>query len=165
MTDKEKDAAFRGLLDRQRDTIWSVCRSFSLSAAWEPEDAFQEVLCTLWRDMDDFQGRSSERTWVYRVATTTLLMLKRKQSNQPQPSAEALPSDAVGDAGVEGGYSLLMQMIESLDEPDAQIVTAHLHGFSQIEIARMTGLSLPTVARRMARAKKWLKNQYQERYK
>ena len=148
------------MLDRQRDTIWSVCRAYSLSAAWETEDAMQEVLCVLWRDFGTFKGHSSERTWVYRVATTTMLMLKRKSGNRPQPSAEELSSAAVEDVSDDSGYSYLFQMIESMDERDSQIVMAHLHGFSQIEIAAMTGLSLPTVARRMAKAKKWLKKQY-----
>lgn len=48
MTEKEREVLFRGLLDRQRDMIWHVCESYSLSAAWETEDAFQEVLCVLW---------------------------------------------------------------------------------------------------------------------
>ena len=139
MTDKEKETAFRGLLDRQRDIIWSVCKAYSFSAAWEPEDAMQEVLCVLWRDYDTFKGRSSERTWVYRVATTTMLMLKRKSSNRPQPSAE--DRQASDNVSSDEGYSYLMQMIESMDERDAQIVTAHLHGFKQTEIATMTGIT------------------------
>ena len=164
MTDKEKETAFRGLLDRQRDTIWSVCQSYSFSAAWETEDAFQEVLYVLWRDFESFEGRSSERTWVYRVATTTMLMLKRKACNQPQPSSENPHLDMADRQVDEGGYNLLLQMIETMDKRDMQIVMAHLHGFNQLEIASMTGLSLPTVARRMAKAKKWLKKQYNEYY-
>lgn len=164
MTDKEKETAFRGLLDRQRDIIWTVCRTYSLSAAWETEDAFQEVLCVLWRDFDSFEGRSSERTWVYRVATTTLLMLKRKRTNHPQSSTDGLPEETVSHSSNNGEYSYLLQMIESMNERDSQIVMAHLHGFSQTEIAAMTGYSLPTVARRMAKAKKWLRKQYNERF-
>ena len=163
MTDKEKETAFRGLLDRQRDTIWSVCRSYSLNAAWEPEDAFQEVVCVLWHDFETFKGHSSERTWVYRVATTTMLMLKRKSSNHPLASTEEVNADMRMQTAADDGYLHLLQIIESMDEKDSQIVMAHLHGFNQMEIAAMMGLSLPTVARRMAKAKKWLKKQYNDR--
>ncbi len=162
MTDKERENAFLALLDRQRDTIWSVCRAYSFSAAWETEDAFQEVLTVLWRDFETFNGRSSERTWVYRVTCTTLNMLKRKASNQPTASFDL--SEVNSQPSDEVEYSYLLQMIESLDEPDSQIVMAHLHGFNQREIAQMTGLSIPTVARRMAKAKKWIKKQYTERF-
>ena len=94
MTEKEREAAFRELLDRQRDMIWHVCQSYTLSAAWETEDAFQEVLCVLWRDLEAFDGRSSERTWVYRVATNTLLMLKRKAGNRPQQTIDVREMDS-----------------------------------------------------------------------
>ena len=142
--------------------IWHVCQAYSLGAAWETEDAFQEVLCMLWRDLERFDRRSSERTWVYRVATNTMLMLKRKASNQPQPSVEeSSPADIPAYDG-DVGYRQLLQMIGRLEETDMRIVMAHLHGFDQKEIARMVSLSVPTVARRMAKAKKWLKKQYNE---
>ncbi len=162
MADKVREKAFRGLVDRQRDMIWHLCQSYSLSAAWETQDAFQEVLCVLWRDLDTFNGRSSEKTWVYRVATNTLLMLKRKASNQPQTSVEPHTLETPPANDGDEGYRILLQMIGSLEEKDAQIVLAHLHGFNQNEIAAMTGMSLPTVTRHMSKAKKWLKKQYYE---
>ena len=162
MTEKEREVSFRELLDRQRDMIWHVCQSYSLSAAWETEDAFQEVLCVLWRDLETFDGRSSERTWVYRVATNTLLMLKRKAINKPQVSVGVQNMENPPAHDGDEAYRLLLQMVGSLEERDEQIVMAHLHGFSQQEIAQMTGLSIPTVACRMAKAKKWLKKQYNE---
>ena len=61
---------FRDLVHRQRDLVWRVCSSYRLSAAWTTEDAFHEVLCNLWRSFPGFDGRSSERTWVFRVAVT-----------------------------------------------------------------------------------------------
>ena len=164
MTEKEREVLFRKLVERQRDMIWHVCESYSLSAAWETEDAFQEILSVLWRDLESFDGRSSERTWVYRVATNTLLMLKRKASNQPQQTVDVHemecgthPTDPL-----DTEYRHLLQLVGNLGDKDSQIVMAHLHGFNQQEIAQMTGLSLPTVARRMAKAKKWLKKQYND---
>lgn len=67
---------------RQQDLIWHVCSDYSLSAAYEVEDGVQEVLCALWRYFDKFEGRSSERTWVYKVATNAMLMLYRKAGNR-----------------------------------------------------------------------------------
>ncbi len=164
MTEKEREVLFRKLVERQRDMIWHVCESYSLSAAWETEDAFQEILSVLWRDLESFDGRSSERTWVYRVATNTLLMLKRKASNQPQQTVDVHemecgthPTDPL-----DTEYRHLLQLVGNLGDKDSQIVMAHLHGFKQQEIAQMMGLSLPTVARRMAKAKKWLKKQYND---
>lgn len=154
MTDKEQ--LFRNLVGRHSDLIWHICSDYTLSAAWETEDAFQEVLCVLWRDLDKFRGESGEATWVYRVATNTMLAIKRKFSNRPQPEA---PTDNRTEADPEN-YRELMQLVDSLEETDARIIHAHLDGFDQREIASMTGLAQPTVARRMARAKKWIREQY-----
>ena len=118
----------------------------------------------LWRDLETFDKRSAERTWVYRVATNTLLMLKRKASNQPKQTlnVQEMDSGTHPTYPLDADYRHLLQLVESLDEKDSQIVMAHLHGFNRQEIARMTGLSLPTVARRLAKAKKWLKKNYYE---
>ena len=162
MTDKDRESAFRGLVDRQRDMIWHLCQTYSLNAAWETEDAFQEVLCMLWRDLETFDRRSAERTWVYRVATNTLLMLKRKVSNQPQQTVDVQEVETIPTPPTDSDYRHLLQLVNCLEAKDSQIVMAHLHGFSRQEIAKMTGLSLPTVARRLAKAKKWLEKHYYE---
>ena len=74
---------FKELIHRHRDIIWSICKSYRLSAAWTTEDAFHEVLCNLWRGFEKFDNRCTERTWVFRVATNTMNSLARKTGNQP----------------------------------------------------------------------------------
>ena len=91
--DKDRNKKFDALVKRHRDLIWHVCADYSLSAAWEVQDAVQEVLCVLWRDFETFSGRSSERTWVYRVASNTMISLKRRQNNVPQAVLEEVAED------------------------------------------------------------------------
>jgi len=79
---ENREEAFNAMVMRQQDLIWHVCSDYSLSAAYEVEDGVQEVLCALWRYFDKFEGRSSERTWVYKVATNAMLMLYRKAGNR-----------------------------------------------------------------------------------
>lgn len=157
--DSNKEMAFNQLLARQRDMIWQLCQDFRLSAAWEVEDAFQEVLIVLWRDFEQFEGRSSEKTWVYRVTMTTLLMLKRKISNKPQPDAPQPMDEPAPDWE---NYNLLMQLVDNLREPDNKIVHAYLDGFDYHEIADMYNMSGSAVAMRISRAKKKLRKQYSD---
>lgn len=157
----EQERAFRELVRRQRDLIWQVCRSFRLSAAWEPQDAFHEVLMDLWRDYGTFGGRSSERTWVYRVAVNTLISLKRRMANQPTADAPPLSEPSTdSDAAERGRY--LCQLIDTLDERDRRIVRAHLHGFSNTEIARMNGLTAAHVSVLLTRIKRKLRKLYED---
>jgi RNA polymerase sigma-70 factor (ECF subfamily) len=65
----------------------------------EAEDHVQEVLLRAWRSREHFQGRSSPRTWLYRVATNacldTLRRDARRAASAPGPSsAPAGPAPA-----------------------------------------------------------------------
>ena len=77
--EEEPEKAFDAMLLRNKAMLWHICSDFNLGTTWSTEDCMQEVIYILWRDFSQFEGRSSERTWVYRVATNAMLMLKRKQ--------------------------------------------------------------------------------------
>ena len=46
----QDEIEFKQLIHRHKDLIWSICKHFKLSAAWQTEDAFNEVLCAMWQD-------------------------------------------------------------------------------------------------------------------
>ena len=152
------EKAFRDLIHRHSDMLWRLCRTYRLGAAWEPEDAFHEVLCALWQGMDSFDGRSSEQTWVYRVANNTLVSLARRIGNQPS----ALPPEGWEPTGSDEGLRDLMQLVETLPEPDYTIVRAHAEGFNYKEIAKITKLSVGAVAMRLMRSLRRLRKMYDQ---
>ena len=147
---------FKELIHRHRDMIWSICKSYRLSAAWTTEDAFHEVLCDIWRGLGSFDKRSSERTWVYRVATNTMITLTRKIGNQPTMEATDYPEPSYRD----DDYYDLVEIIEATTEPDRTIIKAHAQGFSYAEIAKITGLTVGAVSMRLTRALRKLRKQY-----
>lgn len=153
----EKEQRFKDLVHRNRDMLWHVCRDYRLSAAWTVDDAFQEVLCSLWRDIGQYKGASSERTWVYRVAINTMNSLKRKKSNQPPAEPPASGIEAYKPSDLRD----LEQLIENLGEPDATILRASIDGFDYAEIAEITKLSVGAVGMRLTRAKERIKKIYQ----
>lgn len=54
-----------------------------LGSAQDAEDLVQETLLAGWRGLDGFEGRSSLRSWLYRIATNRCLNALRDRSRRP----------------------------------------------------------------------------------
>ena len=67
----------------------------------------------------------------------------------------------VGCEAVNEQVEQLWQMIDSLNSDDRKIVTLYLEGYSYEEIAAKINASKGTVAMRLSRIKKKLKNMYE----
>ena len=155
-------AEFNALILRHKAMIWHICSDYKLGSAWNIEDCMQEVMINLWRSFGTFEKRSSEKTWVWRIATNTMLMLRRKDVRSPQtePIESVDVEDKVNGTSDEH-YQQLQQLINTLPEENGITIRAFLDGFSYKEIAEMTGSTVGAVAMRIARAKRRLKALYE----
>jgi RNA polymerase sigma-70 factor, ECF subfamily len=66
------EAAFARLVERFRPELLLHCYRM-LGSLDDAEDTVQEVFLESWRALGDFEGRSSVRTWLYRIATHACL--------------------------------------------------------------------------------------------
>jgi RNA polymerase sigma-70 factor, ECF subfamily len=64
-----------------------------LGSPEEAEDLVQETYLRAWRSYRYFEGRSSVRTWLYRIATNACLTAIERRSRRPLPSGLGAPSD------------------------------------------------------------------------
>jgi RNA polymerase sigma-70 factor (TIGR02960 family) len=82
--------AFRELTDPHRRELQVHCYRM-LGSLQDAEDAVQDTLLAAWQGIKTFEGRSSLRTWLYRVATNRCLNVRRAADRRPPTAPWPVP--------------------------------------------------------------------------
>jgi RNA polymerase sigma-70 factor, ECF subfamily len=135
---------FTGLASRFRGELLAHCYRM-LGSADEAEDLVQETLLRAWRSYATFEGRSSVRTWLYRIATNVCLTAIERRGRRPLPSGLSAPSDdpqAPLKAGSEVPWlQPLPRALITSDEQDPATLTASRAGVRLAFVAALQYLS------------------------
>jgi RNA polymerase sigma-70 factor, ECF subfamily len=83
---------FTSRTGRFRDELLAHCYRM-LGSAEEAEDLVQETYLRAWRSYGGFEGRSSVRTWLYRIATNLCLTAIERRGRRPLPSGLGGPTE------------------------------------------------------------------------
>jgi len=77
------EQAFRELTDPYRAELLAHCYQILGSVA-DAEDMLQETLLAAWRGLNSFEGRSSLRSWLHKIAVNGCLNALRDRSRRPR---------------------------------------------------------------------------------
>jgi RNA polymerase sigma-70 factor (ECF subfamily) len=83
---------FALLTDQFRPELLAHCYRM-LGSLQDAEDQVQETLLRAWRGYGQFEGRSSLRTWLYRIATNACLRAMENRQRRPLPSGLGAPGE------------------------------------------------------------------------
>jgi RNA polymerase sigma-70 factor (ECF subfamily) len=159
-----------------------------LGSAHDAEDIVQETYLRAWRGYQNFESRSSVRTWLYRIATNVCLTALAHSSRRVLPSGLGAPADdpraepelapevawlqAIPDAWVSAvddpaalvasRESLRLALVASLQHLPAQqravLLLRDVLAFPAAEVATMLDVSVTAVKSALQRARARMKD-------
>ncbi|MFF0342229.1 RNA polymerase subunit sigma-70 [Kribbella sp. NPDC004875] len=149
-----------------------------LASVHEAEDAVQETYLRAWRAWPEFEGRSSVRVWLYRIATNVCLTALEQRGRRALPSGIVAPSAELTAAPppapegigwveplitsdpasiVAGRESLRLALIAALQylpaKQRAVLILREVLAFPAAEVATMLDTSVAAVKSTLQRAR------------
>ncbi|WP_211316928.1 sigma-70 family RNA polymerase sigma factor [Arenicella xantha] len=125
------------------------------------EEAYNDVILTVWNKAAGFRGESKVSTWLFGIAYRTGLAHSRKERRHNHVSSDELVDSVISGEGTEAqadvNESLHAALLELSEAHRIVTELAYFHGYSTSEIAQIVDIPANTVKTRLFHARKKLK--------
>ncbi|MBQ8137588.1 MAG: sigma-70 family RNA polymerase sigma factor [Clostridia bacterium] len=158
-----RDEKLEELVDRYQLTLLRVCFTF-LHDRSLAEDAVQETFIKVYQGLDAFQGKSSEKTWIFRIAMNTCRDMLRSRWFRfvdRRIDLTQLPEQTVQ---MEDGDREIMEAVMALPVKHREVILlCSFEGMTTYEAAEALGITQQAVSGRLKRAKEKLRKELKEK--
>lgn len=139
MTEQE----FLNAINNNRGIIYKLLNLY-VDDPTESEDLYQEILLQVWSAKERFRGDSKFSTWLYKICLYTILTAKRKNEPKKTISLEDTWYEPSTEEDHERNEQAerLYNAIKKLEPIEKSMITMHLDGFSNPEIAEFFGITV-----------------------
>lgn len=167
--------AFERLVERYQGRLFALARNYTKNPV-EVEDIVQDTFLKAYSRLDSFQHQSSFYTWIYRIATNTVLDHLKRCGRSPVQAVEdpEVVGASDGDRGLarpdarlaEGEIAEITQAVLA-ELPEIFRTVLVLREFEELayqDIADVLGISIGTVESRLFRARAKFKQKLLAQY-
>jgi len=165
---QEKSApTFAELFNEHAPFVLRVMRHLGVAPA-DLNDQCQEVFVAVFQGLSSFEGRSSERTWIYgiclRVASNhRRRAYVRRERAVSEPPEQVDEQDLVDAVEQRQGWPMLRGLLDRLDAEKREVfVLYELEELPMKEVASLCDCPLQTAYSRLRAARRILLEAYQE---
>lgn len=142
------------------DFVWRNARRLGCADDWV-DDAVHEAFLVASRRIEDFEGRSSVKTWLFSILFRVIQRMQRDRARYRARLARYSETrlgeqvESPEESSAAAGY--LRQLLSRLDDPKRIVVILiELEGMTAMEVAKELGVARGTVETRLRSARRQL---------
>ncbi|MBG44695.1 MAG: RNA polymerase subunit sigma-70 [Aequorivita sp.] len=161
---KKQNATAQGELYKQYNRIlFAICLRYSPNYT-EAEDSLQDAFITIFKKVEQYNGKGSFEGWMKRVTVNTVLQKYRKQRTFEIVDEGQIEDEAEVEIESEDiPLDFLLKIVQELPDRYRLVFSMYvMDGYQHKEIAEMLGISDGTSKSNLARARMILKNKIEE---
>lgn len=156
---KQETQLFESIYTTYYPMVYQMCLGYMKGNSAQASDLTQEIFITVWNKLTSFEGRSTHKTWIYRITVNSCLQYlrtkKRKNNIQFEKIEHALKNEI--EEASENNNQTLYNAIGKLNELDRLLIMMILDGESYDGVAEVIGISAVNVRVKIHRIKQRLK--------
>ncbi|MDO4218169.1 MAG: RNA polymerase sigma factor [Bacteroidales bacterium] len=157
MPTQQQEIEFGDLLNRNSQTINSICLRYCGGNAFYFDELRQECAVAIWAEfsrygLDRFRGDSAESTWIYQISYHAVIDYLRNPNHQEfQTVCDLYSLEYLTDNPSLNDWNLFDEITVQLNLNERNPLDHYLNDDSYSTIARTEGISESNARKRMSR--------------